>query len=143
MNMLNEEFLKNLEQMEPARREQTLALMRAIGSPPERILDLLDRVGIHWERKNIDGQSCLVAPWAEVVEGEKRNQEQGPVLKRLMEEGVFQQPTEESATGSQIVPATQAPAQPTPAPTPQAPAAEPSQAAQAPQNEAQNEPPTQ
>lgn len=100
--MVNEEFMKNLEEMDPVRREQMMALMKAISSPPERILDLLDRVGIPWERKHVDGKSCLVARWDDISAGEQRNQEQGPILKRLLEDNAFQANPGESATGSQF-----------------------------------------
>lgn len=114
--MLNEEFMKNLESMDPVRREQMMTLLKTISSPPERILDLLDRLEIPWERKRLNDESCLIIRWKDLTAGEARNQEEGPILKRLLKESAPQQDSvdlkvfgqeepiarHDSATGSRI-----------------------------------------
>lgn len=97
--MLNEEFMKNLESMDPVRREQMMTLLKTISSPPERILDLLDRLEIPWERKRLNDESCLIIRWKDLTAGEARNQEEGPILKRLIKDSGEQS---DSATGSRF-----------------------------------------
>lgn len=61
--------------------------MHYMGQPPESLLELLDRLEIPWERiKNVPGDESydtLVIKWSDFLDGERRNQEQGSVLKRL------------------------------------------------------------
>ena len=61
--------------------------MHHMGEPPESVLELLDRLEIPWERaKNVAGDESydtLVIRWSDLLDGERRNQEQGSVLKRL------------------------------------------------------------
>ena len=61
--------------------------MHYMGQPPESLLELLERLEIPWERiKNVPGDESydtLVIKWSDFLDGERRNQEQGSVLKRL------------------------------------------------------------
>lgn len=79
------DFMANLQKMEPTKREQMMELLKAVGSPPEPLLQLLDRLQIPWERKPVDGVNCLIIKWGDFMDGERRNQEQGPIIKRLMD----------------------------------------------------------
>lgn len=88
-----QEFMNNLQNMDPVRQKQMMSLMKAVGSPPETLMQLLDRLQIPWDRKPVDGINCVVIKWGDFMDGERKLQEQGPILKRLMQE---------SATGSQI-----------------------------------------
>lgn len=88
-----QDFMKNLESMDPVRRTQMMALLKAVGSPPEPIMQLLDRLQIPWERKPVDGVNCVVIKWGDFMDGERKLQEQGPILKRLVAE---------TATSSQL-----------------------------------------
>lgn len=62
--------------------------MRALNEQPETILALLDRLEIPWQKVNsgqtIQSQNAvLVIDWPDLLAGEKRQQDQGSVLKRL------------------------------------------------------------
>lgn len=101
------EFMGNLQELQssdPVKFEQMMILLKAIGSPPESLVALFDRLEIPWDRKQIDGVNCIVIQWKEFMAGEKRNQEQGPILKRIAEESAANSQSRTESTGPLEVP---------------------------------------
>lgn len=47
---------------------------------------MLDRLEIPWERRAVDGVTSLVIAWPDLVKGEQRLQEEGPFVRKLVEE---------------------------------------------------------
>lgn len=84
-----DDFTQNLQQLQntdPVKFEQTMMLLKAVGAPPEPLMQLFDRLEIPWEKKAIDGTNCIVISWKEFMDGERKLQEEGPILKRLLED---------------------------------------------------------
>jgi hypothetical protein len=71
---------------DPKQRAGQMALIKLLTTPPEQLLQLFERLQIPWERLTIDGEPCFVVKWADLMAGEARNQEQGPYMRKLMEE---------------------------------------------------------
>lgn len=88
---MENEIFANLEKMDPAKRTQMLAIMKEIGSPPESLFNMLERLGIPWEKRSVSGKPVIIIDWQQFMDGEQRNQAQGSILKRLMQTSVGQQ----------------------------------------------------
>lgn len=73
---------------DPQAQKAQLAMVKLLSTPPEPILDMLDRLEIPW-RKMIVGEEdeeCLVIKWRELRKGDKRAAEAGPFIRQLFEE---------------------------------------------------------
>lgn len=83
-----EDFKKRLESLPDAQRQQMLTLLQAISKPPETIIQMFDRIGLPWERRNLDPETypagAVVIDWRNLMVAEMVLQEQGPILKQLM-----------------------------------------------------------
>jgi len=77
---------ENGEQLNPKAKAMQMAMLKLLSQPPEQILSLFERLEIPWERTNIDEDSCLVILWSDLMEGERRNQQEGPFIRKLVEE---------------------------------------------------------
>lgn len=62
------------------------AMMKLLATKPESIIELLDRVGVSWERTTLHGDSVVVIKWFDLMKGERKLQEQGPFFKKVMED---------------------------------------------------------
>lgn len=71
---------------DPRQRAAQMAMIKVLSTPPEQILNLFERLEIPWERVKIDGESCFVVKWSDLMAGESRNQAEGPFIKKLMGE---------------------------------------------------------
>ena len=71
---------------DPRQQATQVAMLKLLSSSPEPILNLLDRLSIPWERKTDSEGAYLVIRWGDLMEGETRNQQAGPFIKKLMEE---------------------------------------------------------
>ena len=67
---------------------------QALGQQPESLFALLERLEIPWSKTDLPlstagsddepiSTACVIIKWEDLMSGEKRNQEQGPMLKRL------------------------------------------------------------
>lgn len=85
--MSNEQIMQSLQAMPPAQREQMMQLMKTIGSQPESLFNMFERLEIPWEkRRTKEGDIAIIIKWDDFMAGERRNQDQGSILKRLMEQ---------------------------------------------------------
>lgn len=75
-----EDFQNRLKALPPDQQNQMLTLLKVISQPPETILNLFDRLGLPWNRTGDE----MVIKWSDFTKAEKENQEQGPILKRLL-----------------------------------------------------------
>ena len=80
-------------ELDPKSQAAQMAMIKLLGTPPEPILNLLERLQIPWERKTIKanksdetGESFLVIKWSALMAGETRNQEEGPFIRKLVME---------------------------------------------------------
>ena len=71
---------------DPKTNAAQMAMIKVLSTPPEPILNLFERLGIPWERVKIDGQTHCVIRWSDLMEGERRNQAEGPFIKKVVEE---------------------------------------------------------
>lgn len=78
--------MPNVSQMNPQTVAAQRAMMKLLSTPPESIIELLDRVGVPWERTTLHGESCVVIKWFDLMKGEKKLQKDGPYFKKVMEE---------------------------------------------------------
>jgi hypothetical protein len=71
---------------DPRARASQMAMIKVLSTPPEPLLNLFERLQIPWERVVIDGESCCIIKWADLMTGETRNQAEGPFIKKVVEE---------------------------------------------------------
>lgn len=79
------------QQFDPKTLAAQQALVRLLNTPPETIVSMLDRLEIPWERKTVDGVTSLVVTWPDLVKGEQRLQQEGPFIKKMVDEMRTQQ----------------------------------------------------
>ena len=73
--------------LDPRAQKAQAAFARLLSTPPETIISMLDRLQIPWDkRKNKEGTEHLIIKWKDLIEGEKRNQAEGPFIRKLAEE---------------------------------------------------------
>lgn len=73
---------------QPDERSQAaqMAMVKLMSQPPETILNLFERLNISWQKVDFEDGPHLIVKWADLMEGEKRNQTAGPFIKKLVEE---------------------------------------------------------
>lgn len=72
---------------DPKHHAAQVAMLKLLSTPPERIIDLFDRLEIPWERtRTDDGTPVFVVKWDDLMAGETRNQAEGPFIKKILAE---------------------------------------------------------
>ena len=85
---MNNPLFTAASQMNPDDKAQVsqMAVVKLLSTPPEPLMELVERLEIPWQKQNIDGEDHLVIKWSDWRNGEKRNQAAGPFIKKVMEQ---------------------------------------------------------
>jgi hypothetical protein len=88
--MQPQDFQERLAQMPEDKRNQMLQMLKLLSAPPETLLNLFERVGVRWERRYLDSENypdgAMVIDWRSFTKAEAINQQQGPIMKRMLTE---------------------------------------------------------
>ena len=73
---------------QPNERQQATqrALLKLLATPPESLLSLFERLEIPWQKMDLEEGTMFMVKWKDLMAGEKRNQTEGPFIKKLVEE---------------------------------------------------------
>lgn len=72
--------------LDPKKQAAQAAMVRLMGTRPEPIMAMLERLEIPWERREVDEKSCLVISWHELMAGERKLQNSPTFMENLMRE---------------------------------------------------------